>query len=945
MKPFKATALATAVSAILATDVVPAQEVEEEVGDRQVEEIIVTGSRIKRRDFNSPSPITSINREAIAASSEATMEALLNELPQVAPHFGRTSNNPGNGRAHVDLRGAGPGRTLVMLNARRFAPSGVNNAVDLNNIPQALIERVEVITGGASTVYGSDALSGVVNFITRDDFEGLSIDGFYGVTEKGDAAMSDISIAWGTDFADGRGNVAVFGGYYEREELFAGDRRFSRYAMQEDLETGEVFEGGSFFAPQGVIFAPAHDFGSGPDFPTFNDDGTPRPFVNPDDRYNYADINYLQVPLERVTAGVLSSFELDNGIELYLESTYADNDAAQELAPVPAGDFFFFSIDNPEFAPETVAMLQQSYEVAPGIAAAFLAKRLKEVGSRHGDALAEYWRTVVGMRGPIGNSWDYDIWATYTTFEEELFLRNDASSSRLAQAMLLDPVTGNCLDPSGGCVPISLFGNDSISPEAADFIRIPAAINTTDRTQTLAAAVVTGTLFDWYAGSFDVAFGLEWRSDDVDFEADPVLFTGDGLGYFGDAPVNGKESVTEVYFEGILPLYEDVGGAGRLEVEFGGRYSEYDNAGGVWTYKIGSNWQMNNALRFRAMAQHAVRAPNNLELFQEQYTDSWIAVWDPVDDPCSASQDPVGNGVVDKCVTQGLDPSQIGTFEATVGFPVDFIYGGNPDLEPESADTLTVGLVITPERLPDWNFAIDFFDMEIEDGIGGIDAFLICFDQNNKSGQFCDRIERGPTGDMVRFEELFNNRGLFSTHGIDLQVNYAGDAPSWMGGDRGNQFGFDLVWTRTMSYKQQENPASSTVDGVGLYGLPFGNVGGTVPKNRVAADFSLSTETLGVILSTKWIGGTNSWRSVRYKYLGGPPDVPANPSISEQFYADLNFRYNFSDSISVGLGVANLFDSDPPLMIGAGQGNTDAGLYDVFGRSYRVTFNYRAGAN
>jgi outer membrane receptor protein involved in Fe transport len=300
---------------------------------------------------------------------------------------------------------------------------------------------------------------------------------------------------------------------------------------------------------------------------------------------------------------------------------------------------------------------------------------------------------------------------------------------------------------------------------------------------------------------------------------------------------------------------------------------------------------------------------------------------------------------VDKCLSQGLEQSQIGTFEATVGFPVDFVQGGNPDLEPEAADTLTVGLIITPERLPNWNFAIDFFDMEIEDGIGGIDAFNICFDTRNKSGQFCDRIQRGPTGDMVRFEELFNNRGLFSTHGIDLQVNYAGDAPSWMGGDRGNQLGFDLVWTRTMSYKEQENPASSKIDGIGLYGLPFGNLGGTAPKNRVAADFSLSTEKLGVILSTKWIGGTNSWRTVRYKYFGGPPDVPANPSIDEEFYADLHFRYQFNDDISVGLGIANLFDSDPPLMIGAGQGNTDTGLYDVFGRSYRVTFTYQAGGN
>jgi outer membrane receptor protein involved in Fe transport len=198
---------------------------------------------------------------------------------------------------------------------------------------------------------------------------------------------------------------------------------------------------------------------------------------------------------------------------------------------------------------------------------------------------------------------------------------------------------------------------------------------------------------------------------------------------------------------------------------------------------------------------------------------------------------------------------------------------------------------------------------------------------------------------MRRFEELFNNRGRSSTHGVDVQINYAGDAPMWMGGDRGNQFGFDLVWTRTNSYKEQENPAASVIDGAGYFGLPFGNVGGTVPKNRIAADFSFSTEKLGVILGTKWIGGTDNWGKIDYKYFGGPPAVLALPSVEEQFYADLHFRYNFTDNISVGLGISNLFDSDPPQMAtGSGTGNnTDTGLYDVFGRSYRATFSYRVG--
>ncbi|MEJ2127483.1 MAG: TonB-dependent receptor [Woeseiaceae bacterium] len=946
MTPFKVTALAAAVSTIVATGVAPAQEVEEEVGDRQVEEIIVTGSRIKRRDFNSPSPITSINRESLEASSQATMEALLNTMPQVAPNFGRASNNPGDGKAHVDLRGVGPGRTLVMLNARRFAPSGTGNDVDLNNIPRALIDRIEVITGGASTVYGSDALAGVVNFITRDDFEGISIEGNYGLTEEGDAAASDINIAWGTDFRDGRGNVAVFAGYHDREELFASERKLTSVTWQNDPETGELFEGGSFRAPAGAIFAPQHDFGNGPDFVTFNPDGTPRPLDQLADRYNFQEVNYLQTPLERKSAGILGRYEMDNGLEWYLESMFVANTSGAELAPVPAGGFFTFSIDNPLFTPETVSMLQTSYEVAPGTAQAFIAKRVNEVGQREIDLETEYWRTAIGLRGTIGGSWDFDAWATYTTNEEDEFQRNDVSASRLAQAMLVDPQTGQCLDPSGGCVPISLFGEGSITPEAADFVRVPAAQNVTDREQYLAAVVFTGTLFEMPAGPVDVATGIEWRRDEVSFEADPILFTGDTIGYRGDAPVDGTESVTELYAEAILPLYEDVGGAARLELELGGRYSKYDNAGGVETYKTGLNWQLNNSLRIRAMHQYAVRAPNNLELFKAQFVETESFVFDPEDDPCSASQDPIGNGIEEKCILQGLPADQVGVFEATPGLPIDITRGGNPDLRPEAADTLTVGLVITPESLPNWNFAIDYFDLDIEDGIGDINAYNICFDVKNTSNLFCDKIQRGPTGDFESAEELFNNRGLFSTHGIDTQINYSGDAPSFVGGDRGNQFGINILYTRTMSYKNQENPVSSVLEGIGYFGTPFGNVGGTAPKHRVSADFNYSTDRLGIILSTKWISGTDNWQKVDYKYFGGDRPLLAVPSIDEQFYADLYIRYDISDDIAVGFGIANLFDSDAPLIPFSNTGNnTDTGLYDVFGRSYRVSFVYRVGGN
>ena len=930
---------------LLATGPASAQQAEEEIGARDVvEEVIVTGSRIKRRDFNSPSPITTIDREDIAASPEATLEGLLNDMPQVAPHFGRTSNNPGNGKAHINLRGLGPGRTLVMLNARRFAPSGVDNAVDINNIPQALIERVEIITGGASTVYGSDALAGVVNFITRDDFEGFTIEGSYGVSERGDAAATDINIAWGTNFADGRGNLTLFGGYYDREELFASERKLTRFAWLENRDTGTLEKGGSFATPATGIFFPEYDLGGPTSWVTFDPDGTPRNFVEPDDLYNYQPVNYLQVPLERSSAGVFATFELDSGFELYLESIFADNTIAAELAAVPAFGFFTFTSDNPSFTPEARAMFADGFEVAPGLAAAFIGKRLDEVGPRHIDGENQYWRTAAGIRGVLTGSWDIDAWATYTKSEEDAFFRNDVSLSRFTQALLMDPATGQCLDPTGGCVPVDPFGAGRMSQAAADFIRVPAAVNVTERTQKLASVVVTGTLLEAWAGPLDIATGIEWRSDDAFFEADPLLFTGDTLGYRGDAPVNGEESVTEVYVEGILPLYHQAGGVGHVDLEFGGRYSRYDLAGGVWTWKIGATWQINEALRLRTMAQRSVRAPNNLELFQEQFTEVFTEVLEPTDDPCSASQDPIGNGIESKCIAQGLPANQVGVFEATPFMPVEYIQGGNPNLEPEEADTFTAGLVISPVSLPGWEFAVDYFDLEMTDEIGEIDPFDICFDVNNTSDIFCDKIQRGPTGDFASSEEIVQNRGLFRTSGVDTQARFAGDMPSWLGGDRGLQLDFSLIWTHVLELDSQENPVSSVLDCRGFFGTPCRFPFGIVPKDRVTAGFGVSADRLRVAINTQWVSGTKSWGQVDHLYFGGDPALLAIPSIGSRFYTDLNISYEFGGGVSAALGVINLLDTTPPQMAQGGtSNNTEPGMYDLFGRSYRLSFAMRFG--
>jgi outer membrane receptor protein involved in Fe transport len=581
-----------------------------------IEEVIVTGSRIKRRDFSSPSPITTITAEEFEFSGQPTLEEYLNQMPQLHPSSGRTSNNPGDGTARLDLRGLGADRTLVLLNGRRLAPSGMGSSIDVNNLPRSLIERVEIITGGASTVYGSDAIAGVVNFITRQDFDGLGFDASYYVTAEGDSKIYDVNFAYGHKLSSGRGNITVFAGYYERKPLFASEREITSVKWVDNPQ-GELVEGGSPVVPAGNVAWPLVDLGNGPAILSWNPDGTPKSWNPVTDRYNFAPVNYLQIPLTRSTVGGQASYDISGKFEAYLEAIFARNESKRNLASVPAFDFVAVNTDNPVLTPETRLVFEEQMQAAPGLAAMLFARRMVELGPRTIDSQRDYFRFVAGIRGDFTDGWSVDAWVTYTdSSESELFL-NDGSLSRLAQGLLVDPASGACFDPSGGCVPLDVFGEGRLSQEGVDFIRIPHIENLSDRTQTLASMVVTGAPFNIWSGPLDMAFGAEWRSDKGHFKADDVLFTGDTMGFRGFAPIDGKESVFELYSEALVPLIDDADSGNYLGLDLGLRFSDYDNAGSVWTYKAGLEWRPTDSLRFRAMYQHSVRAPNNAELFTQ----------------------------------------------------------------------------------------------------------------------------------------------------------------------------------------------------------------------------------------------------------------------------------------------------------------------------------------
>ena len=913
--------------------------------DEAIEEIVVTGSRIKRRDFTSPSPISSIDKGILEFSGQATLEEALNQMPQVQPDFGRTSNNPGDGTSRLNLRGLGSERTLVMLNGRRLAPSGVGSAIDVNNLPQALIERVEIITGGASTVYGSDAIAGVVNFITRDDFEGFGLDISTYTTEHGDSESSDLNISYGHNFAGGRGNITVFGGVLDREESFAADRTISEVPWQDDWE-GNLVRGGSFTVPEGIVFSPRVDLGSGPVFITFDQNGVPVEFIDPDDKYNFAPVNYLQTPLRRYSGGLFLNYNISSNVETYFEITHTRNEARQNLAPVPATSNYSINPDNPVLSPEAQQIFADQFTPdGPNTVAFRFSRRLEELGPRIIDSTRDYSRVVAGLRGAINDNWDFDAWLTYTDGDEEEQLLNGASASRIQQGLLVDPLTGQCTDPSNGCVPLNLFGKGNLASDGVGFIRLPPLVNSTSRTQKLLSAFVTGPAFDTWAGPVETAVGVEWRNDSGIFAADAALFAGDGLGYRGASGINGTEEVFEVYAEALVPLAQDAKFAEYLALELGARYSEYDNAGEVDSYKIGGEWQVVDSVRLRTMYQRSVRAPNLGEAFQEQFVeDSSFVGSQSRFDPCSASNDPQGGGDAEKCIIQGLPADQIGIFEAAPGFPTDYYQGGNPNLVPEEAETFTVGFVMNFAAAPNWQFAVDYFDLEVTDTIGEIDPAAICFDPANTANLFCDNIRRESLSYNV-FEVFAqtSNRGTSEASGIDTQIVYQSELPAWMAiADTYADFNVNLVWTHMRSKSTQENPVATPLDCKGRFGWPCieGSSGSTFPIDRVTTNASYASGDLSMHLTWRWIDGTDNAAPLQSGLFGFPDPILQIPSIGSKNYVDLGVGYAFTDNISARLNIANLFDTDPPFMADAThQNNTDATMYDIFGRSYYLSLS------
>lgn len=950
---------AGAVGACLYVPSVAAQEA--------LEEIVVTGSRIARRDAIAESPIFTVDQDSMRVSGFTTVEQYLNTLPQIVPGLSSQSNNPSsNGRAFIDLRGLGSNRNLVLIDGRRGMGSTAGGVVDVNTIPTALIERVEVITGGAAATYGPDAIAGVVNFIMKKSFDGVALDAQYRITEEGDGEEWGADATFGGDFAGGRGSAVFNASYFKRQAIYKGARKFSAQASAESATHPGGFWAPGTNAPSqaavDAIFGPNTCNNDG--LFGFNPDGTPfchgiannpnrniAGFTGPDswiatfvapDRfsYNFEPENILQLPLERWS--LYNRFELDvnDNFKPYAQAQYTNYNSLQELAATPAagGTGFTVPVTNPFLTPQIQSLLASR----PNPNADFsLGKRFNTLGGRTGYNTHDVWQLTLGSTGDVIAGWQYDTYASWGRSVQNETQGGNVRRDR-TQALLNEPGGGannpNC--PGG----LNLFGTAPISAACAAYISLEAK-NLTTVEQGIWEGVVTGDLFELPAGAVKSAFGASYRHLDYDFRPDGGLQPGLVAGFNQQLPTSGRLWFTDLFTEVVVPIVTDAAWAQNLSLTGGFRYTDNNRFGSENTYKITGDWTVNDQFRARAGFQHAVRSPTITELFAPQLNNFPTFT---NQDPCNTSGanatnpewgrlGPNGAQVAALCAQQSAvagGPAYFQPFGQATG-----IVGGNPDLGPESADSWTAGFVVTPAFDSPWlerlSFSIDYFSIDLEDVIAAVAANTIvqrCFNRDGANPTFdpnnswCQLFAREPSnGGVIDLKQLSQNQAFIKTSGVDFTLD-------WGIGVGPGDLAFNIVTTWVEKFETQTTNVDPTYD---FAGTISSTTGGSAPewKTNITTSYTMSDWQFQLV--NRYISEMDHANTV----TGGSPLT--NTGVDSTWYTDLSVRYDLTETFAIRAGIQNLSNQQPRLYTPNVQANTDPSLYDVLGRRFFVGVNWR----
>ncbi|MXP40696.1 TonB-dependent receptor [Altererythrobacter soli] len=962
-------------------------------GTAEAEAIIVTGSRIARPEVESPSPVTVVGTEDIKLQGTTRVEDILNSLPSVSASQSSSLANGADGTATVDLRGLGTSRTLALVNGRRIVPGDPSpssgSAADINIIPTAMLKRVEVLTGGASSVYGADAVAGVVNFVIDNDFEGFRIDANYGFYQHNnnnkfirpfleardfpypdgsvtDGGTFDGTIAFGSNFDDGRGHFMAYGGYRKIQPVTQGERDYSACVIQ-NTRSGANQCGGSATTPNGNVLVFDTDVTAGTStFYTFGPGGA---FNNTLGLYNFAPLNYYQRNDERFTGGAFVNYEVSPAFRPYLELQFMDDHTTAQIAP--SGNFgntLTINCDNPlmsaaqrnvvcdddnlingfigNFPTATTAPYNPNPGAAPidfadgqggtyNQAYFLLLRRNAEGGPRRGQLDHTTYRGVIGADGDIGANWSYDAYYQYGKVKYSQVYENEFSVARLRNA--LDAVIDNrpgsatngqvvCRSVITGadtnCVPYNVFGGEgAASQESVEYLSAVGFQNGETEEQ-VANVSFTGDLagyglvFPWASEGVQVNFGTEWRKESLDLRTDQAFQTGDLTGQGGATiPLSGGFQVLEFFAETQIPIIED-GIVDSFSISAGYRHSDYettaDRSYKTDTYKVGLELAPISDIRVRAMYNRAVRAPNIQELFRTPAVGLNGSV-----DPCAGfTLTATDYG----CLAQGLTPGR--TITPNPAGQYNALLGGNPDLEPEKASTWTAGLVLQPRFVPRLVFSVDYFNIEIDNAIRsfGPDTILNhCVDNATASftPESCALINRDTAGSLWLTPEgytndLPNNVGRVQTAGVEVAGSYS--MPLSFG-----RLGFQMNGTYLDKYVV-DNGLAPSYDCAGLYG-PTCSLGGTtdagapLPKWRHKARVTFEHDS-GVGLSLQWrhVGKVKAETISSFEALQGDFNFDPGLRIPAFNYLDATLLFNLAEKYNFRLGVNNLLDKEPPLV-------------------------------
>ncbi len=980
-------------------------------GDAADDTIIVTGSRIKTNNVTSAaSPVLSIGGDEIATSGETDITFLLRETPALQGSLpanfsafnGADTDDSDLGIGFLNLRSLGIERTLVLQNGRRHvAGTAGQAAVDVNTIPVSMLDRVEVLTGGASSIYGADAVTGVVNFILRDgsDFDGLEIRAQGGISDEGDAEEAFLSVATGFEFANGRGSAVVGVEYTRNEAVFADERSFAgsglfRFVPNDDNVAAFVGAdpgASNTFAPNatlpvssrfgiisilnrndglndafaGFALGLLNDDGSVPNTPLNSgadssvpmfqvfDNGTLRPFnsgtiftdlfdaIGGDSIATDPDIELVLPESDRILLNANADYEINKHMNFFLETKFAFTDSIDSAQVNGFNDDIPISLENP-FIPAALRAQINSLiglGVDPILAVSRDSLDINAINRQNSERTT--FRIVGGLQGELPHGIEYELSYNYGRTDVDVINPRTRIEDRFFAAVdsVIDPATGEVVcrsdldsntlpgtspfpqsrtgfltfEPGDGqCVPVNIFGENTVSREAADFIWIPTKERTTV-TQEVFLATLSGDSSDFFelpAGPIGFAAGFEYRNERSQFTPDGLDTAGLTFGATASGPTfrsGGTEEVYEGFIEGQIPIAHDLPLMKYFEITGSARFSDYDSIGSTTAWSVGGRWQPHDWLTFRGTFSNAVRPPNIGELFSPQQPASLGATQDPCNPQFinGGSQFRAANCAL--FVAPGFDSSNFNT-----AF-VPGLSGGNPDLQEEKAETITAGFVFRPDGpLQGLLVIADFYDIKIDgaiDALGPFDIAQACVDLPSINNQFCDQIFRNPVnGDIDGFVSGQINLGSLETRGVDWSVTYDLDVVDVIGGfvgggeDLGN-LRLGANGTRFLRFNEFQDPTDLTVfeDRLGEFAIPTWIV-------NFNADWTLDDFNFG------WNGRFESSQLLPGVDNG---DIRNNPtfvdplSTGSGFVHDFTADYQLLENINVYGGVNNVLDRDP----------------------------------